>query len=103
MKKFILPALIVFLTLGIFDYIYTSNKYKNLLYSVEHSLTTGIFNSHKLKSIDTFSISYKDENIAVVTVSGTKKNSTQKTVKYELLLKKNINKLWKVQNIYNLS
>jgi hypothetical protein len=102
MKKIIISAIVVLLVLGIIDYKYTSSKYKNIFYSVEHNLTTGIFNFHKLKTIENMSISYKDEKIAVIHVSGTEKRFPNKSVKFEILVEKNSSNLWKVKDIYNL-
>lgn len=102
MKKFIVPAIIVLLMLSIIDYKYTSSKYKNIFYSVEHNLTTGIFNFHKLKNIENMSISYKDEKIAVIHVTGTEKKFPNRSVEFKILVEKNSWGHWKVKNIYNL-
>jgi hypothetical protein len=102
MKKLILSAFVIILLLGIIDYKYTQSKYKNIFYSAEHHLTTGIFNFHKLKTIETMSISYKNENLAIVNLSGTEKKLPHKSVKYELLLEKGIGSIWRVKKVYTL-
>lgn len=105
MKKSFL-ILITLVTTLLFAFLYvkhTQNKYKDMTYTVEKYMTTGLFNSHKLYSIDNLELTFCDNLVAVVNVYGLQKKVPHKQVSYKIFLEKSKDGTWKVQRIYPLS
>lgn len=102
MKKLILAAVLILLLFGIIDYKYTRSRYKDIPYTVEHHLTTGIFKTYKLKNIDSVVTAFSDGKLAIVTVAGTQSASPNKKVKYQVLIERDNGDIWKVLKVYSI-
>jgi hypothetical protein len=102
MKKLILAAVLILLLFGIIDYKYTRGKYKDIPYAVEHHLTTGIFKTYKLKNIESLVTAFSDGKLAVVTVAGTQSAAPYKKVKYQVLIERSDNDIWKIIKVYSI-
>lgn len=81
-------------------YSYISNKSKDMSYVIERYTTKGIFNKHKLFSIDNYFLAFSDGKLAVVEVTGLSDKQPRTTVKYKLFLEKNEKGIWKVKRFY---
>lgn len=93
--------IIVFITfIMILRYNYIQTKSKDVVYVAERYLTTGIFNSYKLYTINNFDITFSDSKIVVAAVKGTQKKEPHKKVTYKLFMVKNKAGIWKVNKIY---
>ena len=102
LKKLVVFVLIIILLFVFLDHKYTQNKCSDITYAVEQYLTTGFFNHYKLSSIDTFQLSYSDNELAIIVVKGTQKKIPPKKVSYKVLLEKNKNRIWKVRKIFEI-
>lgn len=100
MKKFIPIIILAIIFFAFLDYKYTQGKNKDITYAVEKYLTTGIFRSYKLSSIDTLQLAFSDNNISVVTVAGVQSKSPYRKVKYQVIVEKKSSGFWKVQKVY---
>lgn len=107
MKKFNFKKLIFFfitiifmVSIIFFKYKIDSNKYRDINYTVEKYMTTGLFNKYKLYKIDEIKLSFSDGIIAVITVSGIEDKAPYKNMKYDIFLEKNKNDLWEVKKVY---
>jgi hypothetical protein len=102
MKKLILAAVLILLLFGIIDYKYTRSRYKDIPYAVEHYMTTGIFRSYKLKTIESITTAFSDGKLAIVTVAGTQSAAPHKKVKYQVLIEREAGDIWRVKKVYNI-
>jgi hypothetical protein len=102
MKKFvpIVIAVLVILAIGGARYRYTTNRYKDVHYSVQKYLTSGLINKYKLYNINNMKLSFSDGSIAVMNVSGMLNKSPHKTVEYKVFLEKSKNGIWRVKKVY---
>lgn len=100
LKKIITIILILFSISTFINYKVNLNKSKDISYVVEHYLTSGLFNKYKLYSTDSIHLSFSDNSIAVVDVTGKEKKSPHPNVKYKLFLEKNKKGAWKVKKVY---
>ncbi|MBU5485707.1 hypothetical protein KQI86_15410 [Clostridium sp. MSJ-11] len=75
---------------------------REITYSVERYVTSGIFNRNKLHHVNNFHITFSDGKIAVVQVIGPQKKSPYKKVKYDVLVEKNSKGIWKVKKLYQI-
>jgi hypothetical protein len=103
MKKFIPIVLGIILLFGIIDYKYTQNRYKDITYAVENYLTSNLFNTHKLTSVDTIQLSFSDPTVSVLTITGTQKSSPHRKVTYKIVVEKEQNGTWKVIRVYPIN
>jgi hypothetical protein len=103
-KFFVLLTTLMITLLFVFLYVkYTQNKYKDITYTVERHMTTGLFNSHKLYSINNLELTFSDNIVAVVNVYGLQKKVPHMQVSYKVFLEKKKDGTWKVQRVYPLS
>ena len=100
MKKYLPFVLIIVLLFGFIDFRYNQNKQKDVAYVVERRLTTGFFNKYKLATIDTLQITFSDSQMAVVTISGSLKNTPNKKATYKVLAERRGAGVWRVRKIY---
>lgn len=103
MKK-IVPILIVvliILAIGGARYRYNVNKYRDLDYTVQKYVTSGLFNKYKLYRVDDIKLSFSDGDVAVMSVSGMESKSPHKNVKYKVFLEKTKSGIWRVKNVYS--
>lgn len=100
-KLYTLFITLVLSLVFVFLYVkYTQGKYKDITYTVEKRMTTGLFNSQKLYSINNLELSFSDNIIAVVNVYGLQKKVPHKEVGYKIFLEKRKDGTWKVERIY---
>lgn len=102
MKKLILIILISLISILSIYYCFDHFKERDLTYVVERKLTNGIFNKHKLGSIESFQLAYSDDTISIMIVNGVKSNNAHNSVTYKILLEKNKSSNWKVKEIYEI-
>lgn len=100
MKKFFPIFLSVLLIISYLTYKVSLNKSKDISYVVEHYMTSGIFTRHKLINVDSLHITYSDNNISLVEVTGKEKRPPNPNIRYKVLLEKNKKGLWNVKKIY---
>lgn len=104
MKKRILRVtiiLVTILTIVIIRYNYTNKKSRDINYTVEKYITTGLLNTHKLYKIDNMKVVFSDGNIAVMNVSGLQDKAPHRNVNYKIFLEKKDNGAWKVKKVYS--
>lgn len=101
MKKYLSICIAIVMLLTALKCQYTRNRCKDLAYSVEHNLTSGMFNSHKLYSVKKCSVEFSDGNIAVVKVYGTQKKSPHAKITYNVFAEKSKSGVWNVKKIYD--
>jgi hypothetical protein len=100
LKKLVPAVLILILLFGFLDYKYTQNKYKDITYTVERHMTSGIFNRHKLLSVNSLTLTFSDSTMAVVIVNGMLKKTPHQQVSFKAFVEKKKNGTWKVSRIY---
>ncbi|WP_373899115.1 hypothetical protein ACER0A_003090 [Haloimpatiens sp. FM7315] len=100
MKKlfFLVIVFVLLLTMGIS--MYSSQKNSYIKHAVEKYCTTGIFNKHKLYSINNWEVEFSDGNMAIVSVYGLQYKSPHDYISYKILLEKNKNGIWKLKKYY---
>ncbi|MCM0646971.1 hypothetical protein NBE98_01110 [Clostridium swellfunianum] len=81
-------------------YRYSQNKYKDINFTAERYLTTGLLNKFKLYKVEKMDISFSDGSLAVITVSGLENKAPHKNVMYKMILEKNKYGVWKVRKVY---
>ncbi|WP_125154725.1 hypothetical protein [Clostridium rectalis] len=101
-KIFLILLIIILSLISFIKYRVVTYKCKEVTYAVERYLTAGLFNSHKLHSINNFHLSFSDGNIAVVKVMGVEKKSPHKKITYNIFLEKNSKGIWKVKKLYQV-
>ncbi|ERI95646.1 hypothetical protein HMPREF1982_00120 [Clostridiales bacterium oral taxon 876 str. F0540] len=103
MKKIvpIIIAVLIIFAIGGARYRYSVNKYRDLDYTVQKYVTSGLFNKYKLYKVDDIKLSFSDGDIAVMSVSGMESKSPHKNVKYKVFLEKTKSGIWRVKNIYS--
>lgn len=101
MKKYLSICIAIVMLLTTLKYQYTRSRCKDLVYSVEHNLTSGIFNCHKLYSIKKCSVEFSDGNMAVVKVYGTQKKSPHAKIAYNVFAEKSKSGVWNVKKIHD--
>lgn len=96
--------IVIFISILISAAYYNYNTYqqKDISYVIEQKLTKGAFNKYKLHSITSTELNYSDEILAVVSVTGTSKDSKGSLVAYKILLEKRSNGSWKVKEVYSV-
>jgi hypothetical protein len=102
-NKNILPviiAVVVVIAVGTVVYINSQNKHRDIKYSVERYLTTGIFNRYKLYKLDKMDVSFSDGSLAVMSVSGLQDKAPHKSVNYKIFMEKSDSGVWKVKKVY---
>lgn len=102
-KTFSFFILIFLLLLYLFTYKFSSKKYENIDYAINKYTTTGIFNKHRLYSLENYEIKFSDGNLCIVEVTGIEDKSPYKTVKYNIYLEKTKSQKWKLSEIYSLN
>lgn len=102
MKRLLVLFIIVVIVLGaiVIRYKYNNNKYSDVTYAARHYITTGVFNNYRLYKINDMKVSFSDGNMAVMTISGLLDKAPHNMVKYEVILEKKTNGVWKVSKVY---
>ncbi|MDF2880441.1 MAG: hypothetical protein K0R54_998 [Clostridiaceae bacterium] len=100
MKKVTVLLIAFVLLAAIINAGYTRSKSKEITYAVEHNLTTGLFNRHKLYSVSNFNLAFSDSSISIMQVEGIEKKVPHDRVYYDVLLEKHSNGIWKVKKVY---
>jgi CDP-diglyceride synthetase len=93
-------AAIVILTVVTISYRYSRNKYKDMNFTAQRYVTTGIFNKHKMYKIDKMDVIFSDGSLAVVRISGLQDKAPHKNVVYKMFLEKNKSGIWNVEKVY---
>jgi hypothetical protein len=103
MKKILALFIVVVVVIGamMIRYKYNNSKYSDVTYAARHYITTGVFNNHKLYKINDMKVSFSDGNMAVMTISGLLDKAPHNIVKYEVILEKKANGVWKVTKVYS--
>lgn len=102
MKRLLVLFIVVIVVIGsiAIRYKYNNSKYSDVSYAARHYITTGVFNSYKLYKINDMKVSFSDGNMAVMTISGLLDKTPHNIVKYEVILEKKANGVWKVSKVY---
>ena len=103
MKKIILILIIIIISIFSITYYYNSYDSKDITNVAEHYVTTGIFNSNKLIQVDKYHLNFSDDNIAIITLSGTQKKEPHNHVFYKLVLEKKTSGAWEVIKLFNVT
>ncbi|MEG1257174.1 hypothetical protein [Clostridium sp.] len=103
LKTFLFFVLIFILLIYLLWYKFSSKKYENLDYAINKYTTTGLFNKHRLYSLENYEIKFSDGNLCIVEVTGIEDRSPYKTVKYNIYLEKYKSTKWKLSEIYSPS
>lgn len=82
-------------------YRYNRNKYKDINYTVQHYITTGLLNKYKMYKIDKIDIAFSDGSLAVMNVTGVQDKAPHKNVSYKVFLEKDKYGIWRVRKVYN--
>jgi hypothetical protein len=96
----VIIAVVVVIAIGTVIYMNTQNKYRDIKYSVERYLTTGIFNKYKLYKLDKMDVSFSDGSLAIMSVSGLQDKAPHKSVSYKIFMEKSDSGVWKVKRVY---
>jgi hypothetical protein len=99
LKKFVFISFLIVLLFVFIDYKYTQFRNRDINYVIERHFTTGIFRKNKMSSIESYQLSFSDNNTALVTIEGTEKKIPNKKVSYKILLQKRKNGTWKVKRV----
>jgi len=75
---------------------YSNAKCRNLDYAIDKYSTSGLFNKHKLYSLENSKIKFSDGSVCIAEVNGIEGKSPYKTVTYTLHLVKHKSGKWKV-------
>lgn len=102
MKRLLVLFIVIVIVLGaiVVRYKYNNNKYSDVNYAAKHYITTGVFNRYKLNRINDMKVSFSDGNMVVMTISGLLDKAPHNSVKYEVVLEKKTNGVWKVSKVY---
>lgn len=100
MKKLLIIIAILLSISTFINYKINFNKSKDISYVVENYMTSGIFNKYKLYKTTSINLTFSDDDLAIVDVSGKQNKSPHIDVKYKVFLEKNKNGVWKVKKIY---
>ncbi|WP_346962055.1 hypothetical protein [Clostridium sp.] len=98
-KTLFLISLIAITTTSIIVFSYSNFKCKNLDYAIEKYSTSGLFNKHKLYSLENFKIKFSDGSICIAEVNGIEGKSPYKSITYNLHLVKHKSGKWKLSEI----
>lgn len=102
MKK-LLIILIIFISFILFIRLQYGN-YRNMdvLYAAEKYTMHQMPPKYRINNIESFNINYNDTDIAVISITGTKKTTPHDTVTYKILLTKKKSGIWKVLRFFPL-
>lgn len=99
-QNYLLLLTILLTLILVLRYSYIQSKSKDIVYVAERYLTAGVFNSHKLYTINNFDITFSDSKMVIAAVKGTQTKEPHKKVTYKLFMVKNKNNVWKVKKIF---
>jgi hypothetical protein len=103
-KKLFVLCIIVLITLFISTYHnIENNKRKDITYSAQQYLTTGMFNKYKLYNVDFYHLLFSDTKEAILEVQGMEYKVPHKTAKYKLFMNKNSSGIWSVNKLVPIS
>lgn len=100
LKLLLLSLIFAIIVFSIINSKYTSYRCKDLDYAIKNYTTTGIFNKHKLYSVESYEIKFSDGNFAIIDVKGLENKAPYKVVTYKLHIQKNSKGTWKVKEYY---
>jgi hypothetical protein len=81
-------------------YRYSHNKYKDMNYTAQRYVTTGLLNKYKLYKIDKMDVSFSDGSLAVISITGLQDKAPHKNISFKMFLEKSKNGIWKVKKVY---
>ncbi|NLZ49249.1 MAG: hypothetical protein GX895_10830 [Clostridiales bacterium] len=101
-KKTAFIAIFIIIIISAAYYNYNTYQNKDISYVIEQKLTKGVFNKYKLSSITSTEVTYSDDILAIVSVTGISKNHKGSSATYKILLEKRSNGTWKVKEVYKV-
>jgi len=102
-KHLILYLLILTLILLFACHNIENSKRKNMTYSAQQYLTTGIFNKYKLYNVEYYHLLFSDTKESILEVQGIEYSGPHKTGTYKLYMQKNSSGIWSVEKVVPLS
>lgn len=96
----IIMAVAVIVVIGTAGYLNRLNKYRDIKYSAERYITSGIFNRYKLYKLDKMDVSFSDGSLAVMSISGLQDKAPHNSVKYKIFMEKSKSGIWRVKKVY---
>ncbi len=103
LNKYIIITLflivILFLSLTVYNN-YCENNCKDINYAIKKYTTKGLFNKYKLFKLESSTIEFMDNRIAIVKVTGIIDKAPYNIIEYKLELQLNKNGIWKVVQYY---
>ncbi|URZ15535.1 hypothetical protein [Clostridium felsineum] len=97
-KKIFILAFSAFLIILYADYRINLSKRSDITYAANYYMTSGIFNTHKLYKIDSYTLKFASTDESILFVSGIESKSPHKTVTYKLTMLKTYG-IWKLKHI----
>lgn len=96
-KILLVKALIPLIFITVLKGVFFRNPEQRVDIYVKNSMTSGIFNEHKIKDISHLEVIFSDGNYAVVNIQG-RDNKSNELVRYDVYITKGKNQ-WKIKKI----
>jgi hypothetical protein len=80
-----------------------NSKRKDMTYSAQQYLTTGIFNKYKLYNVEYYHLLFSDTKESILQVQGIEYSVPHKTATYKLYMQKNSSGIWSVEKVVPIS